>query len=276
MCNSFPLLRSRPYHYNDIRLFLILIPVIAAINYHLTYVNIKLDWFLVFTFLIDTQQGYVGWFCCRAIILYLDRVYPFSRNIAKRILLQTFFGSVAGVGAIIIQTMIVNRLYTDQPIPFSFFSVDVVIISIWFLVVNGIYIGLHYYTEYQNSEEIRKQEKMIRSEGFSVKFGKKNLSIPFSEIAGFTIEDEYAMLTTIEAKNYYLDESLDSVEQKLPAEFFFRLNRQFIVHRQIVSGFDRMENGKIRVLIKAPEWSVEHIPVSRLKAPAFKSWFQPV
>lgn len=171
--------------------------------------------------------------------------------------------------------MIMNWLFTDHPIPISFFTVDMVIISIWFLVVNGIYIGLHFYSEWQNSEVTRKNEQLVRAGGYPVKFGKKNISVSFSQIAGFTIENEYAVLTTTEPKRYYLDESLDAVEKKLPAELFFRLNRQYIVHRQLVTGFDRGENGKINVLLNSLNELPDSIPVSRLRAPAFKSWFQP-
>lgn len=269
------MLKYRPYHYNDVRLFLILIPVISSINYHLTYEDIQLNWRFVFTFLIDIQQGYVAWYCCRAIIIYLDRVYPYRRNVSRRILIQTSTTSFVGLLVIVLQTLLMHYLFSDKPFPMDFFTIDLVIIFIWFLVLNGIYIGLFYYTEWQNSEEIRQQEKMVRTEGFLVKYGKKNFSLPFSDIAGFTIENEYAVLTTTEPKNYYLDESLDAVEQKLPPELFFRLNRQSIVHRQIVLGFDRAENGKINVLIRSAEKFPPAIPVSRLKAPAFKSWFQP-
>lgn len=269
------MLRSRPYHYNDIRLFLILIPLIAAINYHLTYINIKLNWHLVITYLVDVQQGYVALFCVRAVILYLDRVYPYRRNAARRVLMQAAITTLAGDAVIIIQTLIMHYLFRDTPFPMSFFTMDMVIISIWFLVVNGVYIGLHYYTECQNAEAARKQEQLIRSEGYLVKFGKKNLAISFSDIAGFTIDNDYSVLTTTEPRNYYLDESLDAVEKKLPAEMFFRLNRQFIVHRQLVTGFNRAENGKIEVLVKPSEKIPESISVSRLRAPAFKSWFQP-
>jgi len=266
---------SRPYQYNDVRLFLVLIPVIAAINYYLTYTNIRLNGRLVFTFLVDVQQGYVGWLCARAVILYLDRVYPFSRNPFRRIVIQTATSSIVGVGVIVIQTIIMNYLFTDHPMPVSFFKLDMIIILIWFFVVNGIYIGLHYYYEWQNAETIRKSEKIIRAEGYVVRFGKKNISISFSQIAGFTIEKDYAVLTTTEVKSYYLDESLDAVEKKLPAELFFRLNRRFIVQRQLVTGFDRAENGKINVLVKPLNGFPGSIPVSRLRAPAFKSWFQP-
>jgi hypothetical protein len=269
------MLKSRPYHYNDVRLFLILIPLIAAINYYLTYVDVQLNWRLVFTYLIDVQQGYVAILCVRAIIIYLDRIYPYTRNAARRVLLQATVTTIVGDAVIIIQTLIMNYFFGRKPFPMSFFTLDMVIISIWFLVVNGIYVALHYYTEWQNAEARRKEEQIIRAGGFQVKFGKKDLMIPFAEIAAFTIENEYSVLASTEPRNYYLDESLDTVEKKLPSELFFRLNRQFIVHRQIVSGFDRAENGKINVLVTSTSQFPESIPVSRLKAPAFKSWFQP-
>lgn len=269
------MLKYRPYRYNDVKLFIILIPLISSINYYLTYTSISSGWRFVFTFLVDIQQGYVAWYCCRAIIIYLDKVYPYERHVARRILIQTASTTVAGLLVIILQTLLMHYLFSDRPFPLSFFTIDIVIIAIWFLVLNGIYIGLHYFTVYQLSEDIRKQEREVRNQGYLVRYGKKNLSIPFSEIAGFTIEDEYAILTTTEGRNYYLDESLDAVEQKLPPELFFRLNRQSIVHRQMVTGFDRAEHGKIQVMLNETSQFPQTIPVSRLKAPAFKSWFKP-
>ena len=265
---------ARPYRYNDVKLFLVLIPIIAAINYHLTYTDISLNWRLVITFLIDTQQGYVGWFCCRAVILYLDRVYPYSRDPFKRIVIQTLTSSFVGVTVIILQTMLMHWLFGRGPMPLSFFTLDVIIITIWFFVVNGIYVGLHYHTEWQNAEERRLQEAAVRSEGYVVKTGKKNIAVPFAGISGFTREEEYSVMKTTESKNYYLDESLDQIEKKLPSAFFFRLNRQFIIHRQMVTGFDRAENGKINVLLRETDHFPGSVPVSRLKASVFKRWFQ--
>ncbi|MFZ6011810.1 MAG: hypothetical protein ACOYXT_15820 [Bacteroidota bacterium] len=47
--------RSNPYR-PDVTLFLIFIPFISAFNYYLTYSNIKVSWFLLLTFTIDTFQ----------------------------------------------------------------------------------------------------------------------------------------------------------------------------------------------------------------------------
>jgi len=72
-----------------------------------------------------------------------------------------------------------------------------------------------------------------------------------------------------------LDHSIDKIEKELPSILFFRLNRQYLVHRQMVTGFQRVENGKLNVLIKSSKNISSPISVSRTKAPAFKTWFQP-
>ena len=62
------------------------------------------------------------------------------------------------------------------------------IFTIWFLVINGIYIGMHYYSEWKNSEDQRRKEKEIRSTGYTVKQGKQNILVGFDEILSFYAE----------------------------------------------------------------------------------------
>ena len=56
---------------------------------------------------------------------------------------------------------------------------------------------------------------------------------------------------------------------------FFRLNRQYIIHRNTVSGFKRTGDGKLDVLVNSSNIFPESIQVSRIKAAGFKNWFQP-
>ena len=97
----------------------------------------------------------------------------------------------------------------------------------------------------------------------------------FDIIAGFFVDADYTVLLTTEPKKYLLDKSLDKIEQSLPSEFFFRLNRQYIIHRNTVKGFTKIENGKLNVLFFPSIYLPEQVPVSRTKAPEFKAWFQP-
>jgi DNA-binding LytR/AlgR family response regulator len=89
------------------------------------------------------------------------------------------------------------------------------------------------------------------------------------------VDGEYVAACTITGKKYYLDHSLDKIEQALPASIFFRLNRQYLLNRRIITGFKRAENGKLNVLISKTNFFPGEITVSRIKASTFKGWFHP-
>jgi hypothetical protein len=265
---------TNPYQ-PDIALFLVIIPFISAINYYLTYTNIHLNGFLVLTFSIDTAQGYLAWWAVRSLILFLDKKWPYEKGPLKRIIFQIISTTFMGLAIISVLTELVSWLAKGKPAPLSFYAIDLFIIGIWFFVMNGIYIGLHYYNEWQRSEEKRREESLLKSGGIMVKQGKTDILLRFEELAGLFMEDDYVAATTLTGQKFFLGESLDKMEKKLPTLFFFRLNRQFIVHRQLVTGFRRTGNGKILVLLNKNQNIPAEIPVSRTKAVAFKPWFRP-
>lgn len=265
---------TNPYH-PDILIFLILIPFIAGINYYLTYTNIRFNSFLLLTFTIDTVQGYFAIAGVRSFIFFLDRKMPMEQQPAKRISLQLTGTILIGLLIISLSTELVSLIARGRPAPLSFYTVDLVIIGIWFFVVNGIYIGLYMYNKWKHSDTELQREVRLKSEGLMVRHGKQELRLEFDEVAGFFVDKEYVAACTATGKKYYLDQSLDKLEGTLPRSLFFRLNRQYIVHHQLISGFKRSENGKLLVSLKSNEYFPADITVSRLKAPAFKRWFRP-
>ena len=262
-------------NYKDIAFFLLLIPVINALNYYLTYSGIRFNGYLFYTFFIDTLQGYAAWWVLRTIIIYLDKKIPYEPRPLKRILLQLLFTSLAGLALIIATTEILNALTKDEPVPSGFYTLDIFIFLIWFFVINGIYIGWHYYLLWSHSEKLRSEEKKIRQDGFMVKQGKQSVNIPIPEISAIYVEGEYAMLLTNNSRKHLLDQSLDKIEKQLPGEFFFRVNRQYILHRKIIAGFERVENGKINIMVAQPDPLPASISMSRTKVAEFKTWFTP-
>ena len=258
----------------DITFFIIAIPIINAFNYYLTYRKISFGIHTLVTYLIDTILGYAAWWVIRVIIVYLDRKLPYVPNPIKRIIIQLMGTTVAGLSLIIITTESINAAVKDTPVPPSFYRVDIFIFMIWSIVINGIYVGLHYYEQFVASENLRRQEKQVRQEGFTVRKGKQHFTIRFKEIAGIYIERDYAMLVTTEGKKHVLDESLDAVEKQLPQELFFRLSRKYIMNRNMITGFERMEHSKLNILLAGSLHFPQSITMSRLKAPDFKAWFQ--
>ena len=264
----------RQQRYRDIPLFLVLVPVINALNYYLTYPSINFTRYTVITFTIDTLTGYLCWFGIRLIIIYLDKKYPYGSKPLTRVLGQLLITTVCGLLIIILVTEGVNRMLADHPVPTSFYLFDIFIFAIWIFVINGIYIGLHYYNEWNDSETLRKKEKEIRKDGFIVNQGKQNVSIPFDEISCLYVDAEYVVLLSTTAKKYFISQSLDNCEELLPAEWFFRLNRQFIFQRKAIRGYTRVENGKLNVLTNEFPNIPVNIQVSRIKAAAFRTWFR--
>jgi len=261
--------------YHDTRFFLIAIAFISAFNYYLTWSNIRFNWFFVLTYIADTIEGWLAWWAVRTLIIWLDSKMPYSNRPLKRILTQVLITTIAGLLIIVLLTELVSWIVRGRPAPLNFYLFDVFIFVIWFLVINGIYIGMHYYTEWKQSELQRQEEKKIRTGGFTVKHGKQNLLVPFDDVLGFYAEDGYTILLTWQSKKYFPDKSLDKIENTVPGEFFFRLNRQYIIHRKAITGFKRTGDGKIDVLLNEFENLPAAIQVSRTRAVSFKNWFQP-
>jgi len=166
--------------YHDVKFFLIAIAFISAFNYYLTWSNIRFNWFLIATYTIDTVQGWLAWWAMRTIIIWLDKKMPYGHNPLKRIGVQLVITTVAGLLTIIILTELVSWLVRGKPALLNFYLFDIFIFTIWFLVINGIYIGMHYYSEWKNSEDQRRKEREIRSTGYTVKQGKQNVLIAFA------------------------------------------------------------------------------------------------
>lgn len=266
-----PLDKKQKYH-PDILLFLWLIPFISAFNYSLTYSNIQWNGFLLMTYTIDTVQGYLAWLCVRWMILFLDQKVPYEPKPLKRILIQIFFTTAAGLTFIIVTTELISLIVKGESAHISFYTLDVLIISIWFFVINGIYIGLHYQHAFRS---IQAAQKDLNDDfiGFQVRQGKQEFLIKPKDTAFLKVEDQYILLGTKSGKNYLLDGSLDTWEKIVPKQEFFRLNRQTLIHRDMVEGFTKLENGKLQAHVFGTEESHLELGISRIKAPLFRSWF---
>ncbi len=289
--------KARSPYYPDVPLFGVLIPFISAFNYYLTYSDIKPNGFLLLTFGIDTAQGYAAWWGVRAFIRYLDQKMPYERDPRRRVLVQVACTLVIGLAIISVLTEAVSWVARGRPASLHFYTRDLFIISIWFFVINGVYLGLHYYHQWQQAESgrreaerqraLERQQEADRREaerlgqqaerpdpaGLVVRTGKKDLRLDFRQLAGFYVDEDYVFACQAGGGKYCLEQSLDKIEQTVPTTSFFRLNRRFILHRQLITGFKRAENGKLVVLLEASDFFPPEIPVSRTKAPAFKEWF---
>ncbi|MDX1285025.1 MAG: NfeD family protein, partial [Draconibacterium sp.] len=125
----------------------------------------------------------------------------------------------------------------------------------------------------QKNSEIEIPEKKEK-ERLTLKLGNKTFFVGFDEIAFLYSSDKITHIVTNEGKQYIHDMSLDGLDTELPAEMFYRANRQFILTRNVISEIRPAQNGKLKVLLNVSNGFPNSISVSRLKAAAFREWMK--
>lgn len=105
---------------------------------------------------------------------------------------------------------------------------------------------------------------------FFVKSNNQVYSIPVEEIAFFLTEDLTSLLVTTANKRYVVNFSLDQLEKLVNPTFFYRINRQFLIHHQAIENMEALGKGRIQIKLKYT--NISAVLVSRIRTPEFKGW----
>lgn len=93
-----------------------------------------------------------------------------------------------------------------------------------------------------------------------------------TDIAYFRLRDKrYLFIHTLKGQKFMFDSSLELLEERLNPATFFRINRQMIVHRNIIQQVKQLERGRYLLITSVP--SEEELIVSIGRAKAFRKWF---
>ncbi len=257
---------SRSLKIKEEWLGLLIIPVINTINYYLTYSSMAPTPFFFFTYTIDTFQGWIAWYAGRWVILQLDQWFPYERGFLRRIGLQIVLTNVIMLLLISLMTELVNAIWGDGPLPWSFYTENLVIFFIWILFFNSLYVGIHLYRSIDRVVEPKQKKIEVRK-------GKQRIRLSENDILFFRSESDLVTATDKDGKVHYLDQSLKKIEPQL-SESYFRANRQFLVHRNAIARFQSGQNGKIRVWLRIADNREIEINISRTKAAHYRKWIQ--
>ena len=96
------------------------------------------------------------------------------------------------------------------------------------------------------------------------------IPIKIENIAYLYIDTGIVKGITKENKAYTLDKKIEDLENELDPAYFYRVNRQFIVHKEAIANIKYYFNGKL-ILNVSPIFN-EQIVVSKAKSTAFKRW----
>lgn len=116
---------------------------------------------------------------------------------------------------------------------------------------------------------LKRDQQDYRSR-FLLPFRDGYKTILVSDIEYFYLDQKVMFARLLQGTEEILPQSMEELEQQLDPKFFFRANRQIIIHIDSVSQIVNTFNGRLKVTLKRSR-SIE-IFISRDKAPQFKAW----
>jgi len=99
----------------------------------------------------------------------------------------------------------------------------------------------------------------------------KILPVRFDDIALFYIENEITHLVTFDQKRYTVNKTIEHIEE-IASTDFFRVNRQFLVHRRAIKEASHYFARKLSLTLTVP--FQETITVSKNKVGDFLEWLE--
>jgi hypothetical protein len=240
--------------YKDKILFPILIVITNAIDLYLTYYEFYFNKKYLFTLFLDTIEVGAAWLAIRYIILQLDKKYPYQRNFLKRVGIQLVLTTVVALAIVILLTELINLMLTSKPVPVEVYTHHIWLFAIWNIIFNGIYIAmyffqssLHWQKALQKKNRPEATDPLLIKDTLIVKLGNKTKVLPLTDIRYCTTGNDFSVLFSQSRELFLAERSLDQLESILPASLFFRANRQYIIHRELVQSIESIENGKLQL-----------------------------
>lgn len=224
------------------------------------------------------------WLVVRAATVGLDRRYDWFSQPARRVAGQLILGVGGPVLVSVGLAMLYFRFVVGQSIADSTYPVYEFPISVLFIGgFNLFYVGWYLYRKatapalpLPEPDELPHPSKpnpaQFLRKTLIVSSGLRNVPVLIDEVAYIYIDEAAVFLTTVSGNKYVVNTSLDELARDLPGDVFFRVNRQFIVHRRACSSYLNDTYGKLKVEVRPS--LAKDIIVSQQKTPEFKKWLE--
>lgn len=105
---------------------------------------------------------------------------------------------------------------------------------------------------------------------FLVHFREKLIPVEAARIAWFYTAHDLVYAMSSEDKQYLIEFTMEQLMSQLDPIQFFRANRQYILHRDMIGEVDFYFNGRLSVKMRPEPPSA--VLISKARAPEFKAW----
>ncbi|MGL5683098.1 MAG: LytR/AlgR family response regulator transcription factor [Marinifilaceae bacterium] len=107
---------------------------------------------------------------------------------------------------------------------------------------------------------------------FLITVGNKLHTIQAEDIAYFMADGKYLFLYTFTGGKFPIDATITSIEGRLNAKYFFRINRKFIININAIVEMSKFSGSRIKVTLQPPVDDEFEVIVSAERIAAFKEW----
>ena len=105
---------------------------------------------------------------------------------------------------------------------------------------------------------------------FIIKIGHRLRSLPSKNIMYFVSRDKATFAGLGNGREYLIDYSLDKLEDLLHPDYFFRINRKYVINYRAIQDITTYSNSRLKVAIKGA--TEREIIVARERVGEFKGW----
>ncbi|MBE0661377.1 MAG: response regulator transcription factor [Bacteroidales bacterium] len=105
---------------------------------------------------------------------------------------------------------------------------------------------------------------------FVVNIADKIKMVETREVAYFYTMEKFSFLCTLDNFHFPLEFSLDHLESLLDPEFFYRVNRQYIINFSSISKILLLSKSRIKIEVQPP--IKDGLMVSSARTPEFRKW----
>lgn len=107
---------------------------------------------------------------------------------------------------------------------------------------------------------------------FLVNHGYRFISINDSDISSFMGSGKHLFIFTENGNSYLYSDTIKDIISKLDPEYFFKVNRKYILHRSAIKEVIRHSSQKVEIVIDSTIKESAPILVSKSEINTFKKW----
>lgn len=116
---------------------------------------------------------------------------------------------------------------------------------------------------------LKTQQKSYKSR-FLIHYRDTYRVVPVQDIDYIFLDLKVVHFKLLDGSSLVVPYTLEELEEQLDPEYFFRVNRQYIIHINSIESIHKYFNEKTRIILKRDRDA--EVIVSRLKMPLFKLW----